>query len=441
MADNVDVRQRVTWLYSELPVLIERGVLTPEAADALRRYYDSSDLSASRSGWGQVLLASFGALLVGGGIILILAHNWDVLGRPARAGVAFGMLLAAQAGTIYAVVRRADSTAWAEATSALLVSAVGAAIALIGQTYHVGGSFEGLMLTWLWLIVAIPYLTGSTLAAIGFWALLVVRVSNLGWREMPADPWLLMLAGFPFVVLRVRRKPHSWATALLTIAATVSFVVVGSFQTAAAEWAHLPAVFQVASLAAAVAVASWPRGRELSEAWRRRLLVPAWIGLMIIATILSFDDAWSPVVLREATLRTPAVIVGALVTIGCAAIASILALRLARAGQMAAAVGAGAAALAVTFHGLAILGLDEAGWVAFNVWLLAVGVVALIEGIRLGELGTANRGLLALAALIVARFFDTQLSFLTRGLVFVSFGAACFLLNLWLMRRVQKRTI
>ena len=439
-ADNVDVRQRVAWLYSELPGLVAGGILTPEAADALRRHYGPPEPATSRIGWGQVLLAAFGALLVGGGAILILAHNWGELGRPARAAVVIGMLVAAQAGTIYAVARRAGSAAWTEATTGLLVAAVGAAIALVGQTYHVGGSFEGLMFAWLWLVVLLPYLTGSTLAAIGFWALLVVRAVNLDWRETPFDIWLLTFIAFPYVVAQVRRKPRSWAAALVSIAATVSVLIVGSILTASDGWAQLAAVFQVCLLAAVVATASWPPGSDGEEAWRKRLLVPAWFGLIVIATILSFDDAWRSMTIREGTLRSPSAAIGAVVAVGSAVLASILSIRLARAGRMAAAACGGAAVLVILFHALAMLG-HEAGWLAFNLWLLAVGVLTVIEGIRLQELGTANRGLLALAALVVARFFDTDLSFLARGLVFVAFGAACFVLNLWLMRRTRGTAI
>jgi uncharacterized membrane protein len=435
------MRQGIAWLYSELPRLVQEGVLTAEAADALRRHYGSADPAASRTGWSQLLLASFGALLVGGGIILILAHNWDTLGRPARAAIAFGVLLVAQALTIYAVARQPQSLPWREATAGLLVAAVGAAIALVGQTYHVGGSFEGLMRTWLWLVVLIPYLTGSSLAAIGFWALLVVRVTNLPYYETPDDPWLLALTAFPFVVVQLRRQPGSWLTALVVIAATASIFVVGSVATVAAGWTGLWAVFQVSFLAAVVATACWPPGREAREFWRRRVLVPAWLILMVIGTILTFDDAWRTVTITERSFRNSNVFVSAVVAVACAALASILTIRLARAGRMPAAAAASAAIIVVVMHALSMFGLHQAGWIAFNVWLLAVGILTLVEGVRALELGTANRGLLALAALMVARFFDTDLSFLARGLAFVTLGIACFSLNLWLMRRVRKAAI
>jgi uncharacterized membrane protein len=293
------MRQRVAWLYAELPHLVERGVLTPDAADALRRHYGPTDAAAARVGWGQILLASFGALLIGGGIILILAHNWDDFGRPARAAIALGVLFAAQALALFVLARRPDSTAWTEATSGLLVAAVGAAIALVGQTYHVGGSFEGLMRTWLWLVVLIPYLTGSSLAAIMFWGLLVVRVIDRAWHDAPPDPWPLVLIGFAFVVLRLRRAPESWATTLLTIAGTTAAFVVGSIATVDGGWTGLWAVFQVSFLAAIVAAASWPPGADAIEPWRRRILIPAWLVLIVIGTILTFDDSWRPVAIGE----------------------------------------------------------------------------------------------------------------------------------------------
>lgn len=433
-------RRRVAWLYAELPALVERGVLTSEAADALRRHYGHSDADLLRSRWREVLLAGLGALLVGGGIILILAHNWDELGRPARAAIALGTLVIAQALTLYALVRRGSSQPWLEGTSAFLVAAVGASISLVGQTYNVGGSFEGLMRTWLWLVVLVPYLTGSTLAAGGFWALLVVRTVDIGWRGAPPDLWILALAGLPFVVLRVRREPQSWATALLAIAAAASIFILGSVVAMDAKWTGLWAVFQVSFLAALVGIAQWPPQAYDTEPWRARVLGAAWIALVVLGTILSFEDVWQRVTIAPGQLRDPNVVVTALLAIVCAAVASIVTIRLARAGRPGAASVTSAAILVVVLHALALNGMQGAGWIAFNLWLLIVGGLGLVEGLRGLDLGMTNRGLLALSALLLARFFDSDLSFLVRGLGFVTLGATCFALNIWLMRRVRRRT-
>ena len=429
------MRREVAWLQAELPDLIARGVITPDAAEALRRHYGTPDDAAAAS-WGQILLASFGALLVGGGIILILAHNWDGLGRPARAAIAIGVLVLAQALTAFAVARRSSSVAWTEAASAFLVVSVGAAIALVGQTYHVGGSFEGLMQAWLWLVVAVPYLTGSSLASILTWALLLVRVFNMPWHAAPVDPWLVAAAALPFAVVKVRRDPKAWGTALTAIAAALGIFTLGSVS-ASNGWHGLWAMFDVSLLAAIVGAAAWPPDRDAVEQWRRRLLVPAWLGLIAVGTILTFDDVWRTVTVDERIARQASVMISALVAVACAAFASIVTIRLARAGRHAAATAAAAAILVVILHALSLLDIQLPGWIAFNLWLLVFGVLTVVEGVRSAALGTANLGLLTLGALIAARFFDTDLSFLARGLAFVAFGVGCLAVNVWMMRRAR----
>ena len=430
------MRREVAWLHGELPELIERGLLTPETADALRRHYGAPDRSTAVS-WGQILLASFGALLVGGGVILILAHNWDDLGRPARAAVALGLLVLAQALQAYAILRRATSVPWMEATSGFLVASVGAAIALVGQTYHLGGSFEGLMQAWLWLVVLIPYLSGSTLASLLFWALLFLRVVNLSWRESPPDPWLLVFAALPFVIGNVRRQPWSWATALNVIAAAIAIFAVGTVFIGHDGWRGLWAVFDVSFLAAIVAAASWPPGRESAEPWRGRVLVPAWLALIVLGTILTFDDAWRTVTVAEKAYGDVSVMLTAIVALACASYASLQAIRLAQVGRLAAAAAAGAAFLVVVLHAFSMFEIEFAGWVAFNLWLLSFGILTVFEGVRAQTLGRANLGLLSLGALIVARFFDTDMSFLGRGLIFIAFGIACLAVNVWMIRRAR----
>jgi uncharacterized membrane protein len=431
------VHSEIAWLHRQLPRLIAEGVLTEEAADALRRHYGPPEPRRTRARWGQILLAAFGALLVGGGVILILAHNWDILGRPARAALALGLLLAAQILTLFALVRRPHSAAWTEATSVFLVAACGASLALVGQTYHLGGSFEDLMQAWLWLVVLVPYLTGSTLAAIGFWGLLVIRITALGWRDAPWDPWLLVLAGTPFVLLRVRARPESWSTALVTAAAAASTFVVGSMVTIQGGWNGLWAVFQLSLLGALIAAAVWEADGEIAGTWRGRILAPAWIGAVLVGTALTFDDPWRSASSIQTELRNPNVAGAAVVALACAVFASIVTIRLARVGRRAAAIATAAPFLVVATHALALSGMDAPGWVVFNLWLLAVGSLTLMEGIRALKLGTANRGLFALSLLLLARFFDSDQSFLARGLAFVVLGSACLALNYWLMRRAR----
>ena len=149
---------------------------------------------------------------------------------------------------------------------------------------------------------------------------------------------------------------------------------------------------------------------------------------------------WRSATIAERHFRDVNVLGAALVSVACAVYASVLAIRLFRAGRTTAAMGAAAAILAVLTHSLALAGIDDAGWILVNLWLVAAGAVTLLDGMRSQKLGMANRGLFTLAAFIIVRFFDTDLSFLARGLAFVTIGLACFAMNLWLMRRVRRGT-
>ena len=430
------MRRGIAWLHAELPALVEQGVLSAEAAESLRRHYGPPDTVGAAGRFGQIVLASIGALLVGGGLILILAHNWESLGRPARGAIALGTLLIAQALTFYAVAGRPNSRAWREATATFLVVSVGASIALIGQTYHLGGTLEDLLRTWLWLVVLVPYLTGSTLAAIGVWSLLVVRIFPVSPYSPPPDIWALIVAAAPFVVMRVRRAPESWATTILALVAAGSTFIVGTMLSFDRQWDGLWVLFQVPFVASLIAAASWPPNTARAG-WQRRILHAAWLVLIVLATVLSFDDVWRSFV--SVNLRNLHGLIVVALAVGCTGYASFVAVSLARTDAFAAVLGSGAAALMAACYGLAVAGLPDLGWVAFNAWLLAVGAVTLNDGFRRMELGTANRGLAAVAAFLIARFFDTDLSFLFRGLMFVTLGAACFVVNVWLMRRGRRQ--
>ncbi|MBT4757936.1 MAG: DUF2157 domain-containing protein [Opitutae bacterium] len=70
------------WLLQELPILEDKGILSAESRQPLEDYY--SNQVESRVHRGAIVCAVLGALLISGGIILLLAHNWDDLSRTAR---------------------------------------------------------------------------------------------------------------------------------------------------------------------------------------------------------------------------------------------------------------------------------------------------------------------------------------------------------------------
>jgi hypothetical protein len=62
-------------------------------------------------------------------------------------------------------------------------------------------------------------------------------------------------------------------------------------------------------------------------------------------------------------------------------------------------------------------------------------VGTLWRGLRENRLGVVNAGMLMLSALIITRFFDSDLSFVVRGLAFIVVGIGFFATNTVLIRR------
>ena len=76
-----------------------------------------------------------------------------------------------------------------------------------------------------------------------------------------------------------------------------------------------------------------------------------------------------------------------------------------------------------------------------NIIVLALGVIAIKSGINRVDFRQLNFGLVIISALIICRFFDTNLSFAIRGLLFMAVGAGFFVANSILIKRKKAANI
>jgi hypothetical protein len=70
-----------------------------------------------------------------------------------------------------------------------------------------------------------------------------------------------------------------------------------------------------------------------------------------------------------------------------------------------------------------------------NAYALLLGIDFLARGIRTKSIARANFGLLLIAALAISRFFDSDLSFVTRGVGFIVVGVGFLIANILLFRK------
>ena len=155
------------WLANQLPELISKGILNQDHANKLSEYFSLEEISSSPEGLSKmtIILAAVGGLLIGSGIIMIFAHNWDQIGRSTRTILALLPLAISQVFAVLALFPKQRGIAWREATAAFMFCAVPASIALIGQTYHISNDFQSFQTLWFILILPFIYLLKSKLTA------------------------------------------------------------------------------------------------------------------------------------------------------------------------------------------------------------------------------------------------------------------------------------
>ena len=159
-------------LLAELPLWEQKGWISPEQAARLRQQYA---LAKPHSGaWWQLVLSLFAVLCVSAGVIALFAANWAALSREVRIVLSLTPLLLAQLAVLYAIYARPDSTAWRECSALTLALAVGAAIALIAQTYHIESDLPAFLRVWLWLALPLPFLTRGW--AVAFFVALLTHI-------------------------------------------------------------------------------------------------------------------------------------------------------------------------------------------------------------------------------------------------------------------------
>jgi hypothetical protein len=73
--------------------------------------------------------------------------------------------------------------------------------------------------------------------------------------------------------------------------------------------------------------------------------------------------------------------------------------------------------------------------ILINLYVFAIGILTIRDGAKSDSLEVLNYGLLIITALVICRFFDTDLSFVLRGLLFISVGAGFFIANYRILKK------
>jgi Predicted membrane protein (DUF2157) len=435
-------RSGIRWLLSELPDLVTKGVLNQETADTLQRHYSSQPAGPPRR-IGFILSAILGSVLIGAGIILLVAHNWDFLSRPVRCVIAFTPLVLSQALAVFVLIRRNGSAAWRETAAILNVAAIGTAIALVSQTYQIQGDFARFILVWMILALPIVYVFQTSVGLSAYFAGATVWVFSSKHGDFfgahPNDLWAwpLLFLGLPAFITLLRQNRNGYGTLLATTAlAIASAFSLGQTDEIGAQsfWrCSFAAYWSLIYLVGAVSFFDWRPTRF------HPFVAFGWIGILSEAVFLSFRDEWRNRQWQSAVdflpRHYPDLLAFGIQVVWIAAALLFAGYALWKKRESNLAPAALTPIVMVAWLISKQTGDDLVPSLLINFFMLALGVYTLLRGIRSERVVEANLGMVVIAVLATARFFDTDLEFVVRGIAFILIGLGFLVTNLIVFKR------
>jgi uncharacterized membrane protein len=227
------------------------GVITPAAVAALRIALPPLAPGINIA----VVVAIVGGLLIAAAFLAFVAAHWIEIARLSRLAMLFAGILSAHG--LGAWFARAGQPVLADLCAAVGAIIFGAAIALVGQMYHLGGDFAGGMLLWSIGALATAALTGSrgalavALTAASIWSCMRVVETDvphfafvalwliasglaLAWNSRVVAH-LVAVAALPWWMASAFQAPHDFGPSFI-LANGAALLFGGGIALAASPW-------------------------------------------------------------------------------------------------------------------------------------------------------------------------------------------------------------
>ena len=420
-------------IINELPDLVKQNVISSEVANKIENYYiKKTEVPSNRL---FVIFGVLGSALIGLGIILMVAHNWDDLSKTSKTILAFLPMLIGQIFVGFSILKNKTSV-WKESSGTFLFFAVGACIALVSQIYNIPGDLSGFLLTWIVLGLPLIYLLKSKsilLLSIVFATYYAVQ-SDYSYDGARYSPWLYlaMLASIlPFYFRLLALNATSNIVSILNWVIPISLTIaLGTF--IEDNWVFGFLIYMML-FGALYNIGKLPIYNS-QQLRRNGYLIIGSLGSVILLMILSFKSLWENFSKVNLDYTSPEIYVSIVLFFF-----AVLFLSIAFKNRKKEDLNL-FQFIFLLFIALFFIGIhqDLVGAVLINIGVFILGLSAIKIGADKFNFGILNYGLLIITILIVCRFFDTNMSFVFRGLMFVAVGISFFLTNYYMLKK-QKR--
>ena len=422
------------WLHGELERWVDERVISPTQAEQLRQRYPTT--AHERPSWGLIVFATAGALVVGLGVILLFAYNWDEIPKFGKLALIFGAMIGAHVAGIALLAKPDWRAQLGHAMAALGTMLYGAGIWLVAQIYHIDEHYPNGFMFWAlgalamaWAIRSIP---------VGLLAVVLVTIwggcETIDFRT-PAH-WAMVAIVVGIVPLAWQRR-----SALLLVASGIALQILLLMDLAV--WGAASHMFTASLAFGATLVALGRLAHATFPTGARGLEVLGYAAFLVCAYLLSFKGAARSLLdWTSGQEWRPAHAAATAWTLFAVALASwaLIAAR-ARKQELETERSDWLMPIALVWaFGIAATG--SAGWEEAIAWSFTAALLGLAawwmwRGCQESRAGVTILGSVLLGALVIARYFDLFQSLASRGLAFILLGLV-FIAEAFYYRRLRR---
>lgn len=419
----------IAWLYGEIPQLVKKGIMSDETAENIQKYFGKVD-SKSKVNIALAIFGVIGAVCIGLGIMLLFAYNWDMFSKFQRTVLAFTPLIISSLMVMWAVAKDVKSIAIREGFAVLNMLAVGGCISLISQIYNLPGDIDTFLLTWMILSIPLVYLLNASLTSILYLAGVTTwsaMAQNSGGHAVLFWPLVALVIPHYLKHMKVDRFASKaiWLSSAICLCLTVG-IGISMEKVMPGLW-----IIVYSSFFACLYLIGKIWFDETPYAWQKPFRNYGMLGTVIVSYLFTFKWVWREIgwnyYRSGGRFHSLAGVVDYIVVITLVILAVTLLVRIFEKGRLLEVSFGAAPLLAIGCY--ALTGVSNGGeflstWV-YNLFVLYLGIITVLSGIKDKHLGIMNAGILMMAVIIFTRFVDSSLGIMTRGIIFIIIGV-CF---------------
>ncbi len=423
--------------YRKIEEWRQAGLISDAVAENIKQY----ELKKQKAN-PRLLVAIIGviaAVLVGLGIILLFAHNWEHLSRTSRLMVCFLPLLCGQSMFVYYRSTNKDSMPWREGSTIIWALGFVFALAMADQTFHLTPDAALMFHICCWFLLAIAYLSQGFVVLLMYYLCSILFVLNVDTSHQfytyKAYFIVLWLIAMPLLLKHTTAPSNNRIQIWLELVAVASFYIslvkVPAGNNPFESFIHLSSFLIVGSASKLIA-------NHTHNTLSKLMYYISIAGASFVFYIFSFSKFWQHYSVGSFFATHPLSLwAGILMALPPAIWLLAILLKKVNTSYLVRDPIFYQVVLSIVlpfvgpYFPIACVLLSHA-------FILTLAIIFIRQGISQQNAFRINFGLLLIGILITCRFFDMGLSFVGRGVGFIVIGCIFLIVNFYLTKKKNK---